>query len=119
MRRYFYLPILSLIFGVAGAFFRDRQLATGFDESGLAVGGNVWAVLLVVLSAVTAVIFILFLLNFKPANSMDGTEIGLHTPVYPIICVLASAALLVAGMIGIVEYIRYETDILRNLFYQY
>lgn len=115
MRKCYYLPILSLLLGVAGAFFRERQMATGFDSDGLAVYGNIWAILLAVLSAVAAVLFILFLFKLKTAGPVDGAEIGVRTPVYPVVCGVASAFLLAAGMIGLIEYIRFETDILRNL----
>lgn len=112
-RQMIFLPLLTLVLGVVGWFLRQKQLVTGFDAQGLSVPGDRWALALIVLSVATALLLALLVARLKPREELDATALALHGPAYPVVMLLASAALLAGALIGFVSVRGGERDVLR------
>ena len=96
------LPLLALAGGLGGLFLRRWELATAFEDSGLAVPWAAAAVVLVVWSALMAAAFIL--LCRRPRHALKQYEQAFAAPErwdYLVVAGVASACLLLAGVLGL------------------
>lgn len=119
MRKHSLLPILALLGGVLGSVFRQKQLETGMEaETGLPIPGNIYSILLILLTLILAAMLMVFLRKLRLSQFRGGLELGLPTVVYPVVTSLGSLALFASGVIGLVGYFVTSPgeDMLKNLF---
>lgn len=106
---YVILPILlALVGGVGGFFLRQWELATVFEETGLATLWSPASLVLIALSVVLAVAFALLCRKMKhsPADYNEAFS-AQNNWLYLVVMALAAAVLLVAGVLGLRNSLLY------------
>lgn len=97
------LPLaLALVGGVGGFFLRRWELATIFEESGLAVLWSAPSLILIALSVVLALVFVLLCRKTKHAPADYSEAFGAQNN-WPclVLMALSAAAMLFAGLLGL------------------
>lgn len=97
------LPLLLALLGGAGGFsLRRWELATVFEESGLAILWSTPSLILIALSAVLAVVFALLCRKTKYTPSDYNEAFSAQNNwLYLIVMALAAATMLFAGVLGL------------------
>lgn len=96
------LPLLAVVGGLGGFFLRRRELATAFEDSGLAIPGVPVTLALIALSLILALVFALLcrggankLSTYGDAFSVPGCR------AYLAVTAVAAACLLAAALLGL------------------
>ena len=120
MKKYKILPFIAVICGIAGSILRHLQLETGFDDQGLAINGNFYSIVLVILSLLLAASFVLLMAKCK-FSMAEENGISNHSDSAAFISMafsLAGALCLIAGaLISIMKYSRGLLGQLEGLIY--
>lgn len=103
MKHKLFLPFFVLAAGVAGAFLRGSNLATGYEVgTGLPISGNIYWTVLLVLSVIVA--FVTFFLS-RQYNRYKGQTFECTfrcaSPVYKMISVAAAGVMIACGGYGL------------------
>lgn len=111
------LPLLALVGGAGGFLLRRWELSTAFETSGLAVPFAPTSVALIILSIVLALVFALLCRGAKHEFSGYGDAFCASGGwVYLLICALASANLLIAGISFLANgLLGFTLDVLHSL----
>ena len=109
------LPLLAIVGGTAGVHLRRWELSSSFNEEALPMPGAPATVALIVLSAILALIFLLFCLCNRNKTATLGKAFSCSGNwAYLIFCLLAAALLPAAAAAGLwAEFTAWAPNYLR------
>ncbi|MEG0320656.1 MAG: hypothetical protein RR606_00535 [Oscillospiraceae bacterium] len=107
MRKEFLLPGGAVALGIGGFFLRHWELRTAFEpDTGLPVFGMPATWCLIALSVLAVLAAVLMARNYRKTEFPDGYDSAFYAPhlLYFVGMLLAAAAFLGAGLLGIWQY---------------
>lgn len=106
MKRILFTLLLPVVCGAGGFCLRRQQLLTGFESTGLAVPGNLYAWLLIALSLVTAAACLLLCRQCRHVpQSYNEAFSSTGNAFYLFFVALAALLLLASGAVGLWSFV--------------